>query len=157
MDSTGWIEGEDAERFKRFEIKAIDPSIVIAIEKEDELGQIIQHLNGIFEVIKLRISGEARSRTREERKALREEAYNKYFRAAEDSVFELSTLAWLPEEGTIGGLFDRICEGNGEGEDEYGEIQGLGILSKLDYGRGEAVVFTPGDTDTGDGATIRRI
>jgi len=157
VDSTGWIEGEDAERFKLFEIKAIEPSFVIAIEKEDELGHILQHLNK--EVIKLRMSSEARSRTREERRALREEAYNSYFRAAKNKVFELSILAWLPEEGTIVGLIDRICEGkgNGEGEDEYVEIQGLGILRELDYESGNAVVFTPVDTDTGDGATIRWI
>jgi len=157
VDSTGWIEGEDAERFKLFEIKAIEPSFVIAIEKEDELGHIIQHLNEIFEVITLRMSSEARSRTREERRALREEAYNSYFRAAKNKVFELSTLAWLPEEGTIVGLFDRICGGDGEGEDEYVEIQGLGILREIDYEREKAVVFTPVDTDTGGGATIRWI
>jgi len=157
VDSTGWIEGEDAERFKRSEIKAIDPFFVIAIEREDELRHIIQHLNEIFEVIKLRMSSEARSRTREERRALREEAYNRYFRAAEDSVFELSILAWLPEEGTIVGLFDRICEGkgNGEGGDEYGEILGLGILSKLDYESGKAVVFTPVDAE--NDTSIKRI
>jgi len=155
VDSTGWIEGEDAERFKLSEIKAIDPSIVIAIEREDELGHILQHLNK--EVIKLRMSSETKSRTREERRALREEAYNRYFRAAEDRVFELSILAGLPEEGTIVGLFYRICEGDGEGEDEYVEIQGLGILREIDYEREKAVVFTPVDTDTGDGATIRGI
>ena len=155
VDSTGWIDGEDAERFKRSEIKAIDPFFVIAIEREDELRHIIQHLNEIFEVIKLRMSSETRSRTREERRALREEAYNRYFRAAEDSVFELSILVGLPEEGTIVGLFDRICEGDGEGEDE--EIQGLGILREIDYEREKAVVFTPVDTDTGGGATIRWI
>lgn len=118
------------------------------------MRHIIQHLHEIFEVITLRMSSGARSRTREERRALREEAYTRYFRA-KNSVFELSTLAWLPEEGTIVGLFDRICEGNGEGEDE--KIQGLGILREIDYEREKAVVFTPGDTDTGDGATIRRI
>ncbi|MEA2074946.1 MAG: Clp1/GlmU family protein [Euryarchaeota archaeon] len=155
VDSTGWIEGEDAKRFKLFEIKAIDPAFVIAIENEDELGHIIQHLNK--EVITLRISSEARSRTREERRALREEAYNRYFRAAEDSVFEPSTLAWLPEEGTIVGLFDRICEGkgNGEGEDEDEEIQGLGILSKLDYESGKAVIFTSVDVE--NDTSIKRI
>jgi polynucleotide 5'-kinase involved in rRNA processing len=103
------------------------------------------------------MSSGARSRTREERRALREEAYNRYFRTAEDRVFELSTLVRLLEEGTIVGLFDRICWGDGEGEDKYGEIQGLGILRELDYERENAVVFTPVDTDTGDGATIRRI
>ncbi|MHC1610330.1 MAG: Clp1/GlmU family protein [Candidatus Methanospirareceae archaeon] len=145
VDSTGWIEGEDAERFKQFEIEAIDPSILVAIEREDELEHLLQHLNK--GVIKLRISSEARSRTREERRALREEAYNRYFRAAKERVFERSTLAWLPEEGTIVGLFNRICGGDGEGEDEYEEIQGLGILRKMDYKSGKVVVFTPVDAD----------
>jgi polynucleotide 5'-kinase involved in rRNA processing len=151
VDSTGWIEGEDAERFKLFEIKAIDTSFVIAIEKEDELGHIIQHLNENFEVIKLRMSSETRSRTREERRALREKAYTRYFRVAKNRVFELSILAWLPGEGTIVGLFDS------KSEIDEKEIVGLGILKKRDYERGEAVIFTPVDTDTGDGATIRWI
>ncbi|MDI6886313.1 MAG: Clp1/GlmU family protein [archaeon] len=165
VDSTGWIEGEDAKMFKLLEIKGIDPSLVVAIEKEDELKHILPHLHK--KVIRLRISPETRSRTREERRALREEAYKSYFRAAQNSVFELSLkplqglrgqrgrapLAWLPERGTLLGLFGSICEDNDEGE----RTLGLGILRKVDYERGKAVVFTPVNADTGDKAGIKGI
>lgn len=153
MDSTGWIEGEDGLRFKMLEIKEIKPSFVVAIEKEDELGHILPHLTE--KVIKLRMLNEARSRTREERKALREEAYNEYFRAAKDRDFEFSILEWFPEEGRILGLFDRICEDKDKGEGE--EILGLGILKKRDYERGRAVVFTPVDAGAGEDINIKWI
>ena len=150
VDSTGWIDGEDAERFKLLEIKAIAPSFVIAIEKEDELGHIIQHLSNVTE---LRMSSETRSRTREERRALREEAYIRYFRDAKDRVFESSILEWIPEEGTILGLFET--ESKSENDDAEEEIVGLGILRNLDYARGNAVVVTPVDTE--DDRSIKRI
>jgi polynucleotide 5'-kinase involved in rRNA processing len=153
VDSTGWIEGEDGLRFKLLEIKEINPSFVVAIEKNNELAHILPHLTE--KVIKLRMSDEARSRTREERKALREKAYNKYFRAAKDRDFEFSILEWFPEEGRILGLFDRICEGKEEDKGGGEEILGLGILRKRDYERGKAVVFTPVDAE--DGITIKWI
>lgn len=155
VDSTGWIDGEDGLRLKLSEVKEIKPSFVVAIEKEDELGHILPHLTE--KVIKLRMSNEAISRTREERKSLREEAYNRYFRAAKDRDFEFSILEWFPEEGRILGLFDRICEGEDEDKDkgEGEEILGLGILKKRDYERGKVVVFTP--VDAGDDITIKWI
>ncbi len=151
VDSTGWIEGEDAKRFKLLEIKGIDPSLLVAIEREDELKHILPHLHK--RVIRLRISPETRNRTREERRSLREEAYKGYFRAAQNSVFELALLTWLPEIGTILGLFSRSCDGDEDGD----ELLGLGILRKLDYERGKAVVFTPVNADTGDKAGIKGI
>lgn len=160
VDSTGWIEGEDGLRFKMLEINEISPSFVIAIERNNELAHILPHLNKIFEVITLRMSGEAISRTREDRKALREEAYNKYFRTAKDRAFALSILEWLPEEGRILGLFDRICESKDEDNEGKGggeEIRGLGILKKRDYERGNAVVFTPVDAGAGEDINIKWI
>jgi len=145
VDSTGWIEGEDAKRFKLSEIKEIDPSFIVVIERDDELEHILLHLTN-KKIIKLRMSGEARSRTREERKALREKSYNKYFRAAKNKVIKLSLLDTIPEEGTLLGLFEDKSKSEKE-------IAGLGILSKLDYKQGEAVVFSPVDTD----AKIKRI
>jgi len=143
VDSTGWIEGEEARKFKLNEVNEINPSSIIAITKEDELAHIMPHLNK--KVIKLRTSSEAKSRTREERRALREDAYNKYFSAAKNRVFALSILEWIPEEGTLLGLFV------GKSETYENETIGLGVLSNLDYERGRAVVFTP--VDTGDAAT----
>ncbi len=131
VDSTGWIEGEDAKRFKLYEIKEIKPTLVIAIEHEERLGHILTALN--MKVIKLPVSREVRSRSREERKALREEAYNRYFSNAKSRAFDPPALAWTLEEGTIMGLF---CS-------DENEIVGLGILMKWDYERGKVIVFTP--------------
>jgi polynucleotide 5'-hydroxyl-kinase GRC3/NOL9 len=135
VDSTGWIEGKDAKLFKLFEIKEMKPSLVIAIERANELEQILADLN--MKVIKLPVSSEARSRSREERKALREEAYNRYFNNAKTKAFDPPALAWALEEGTIMGLFKT--------KDDENEILGLGILMKWDYERGKVIVFTPVD------------
>ena len=151
VDSTGWIEGAEAKLFKLFEIRTIEPSLVIAIEKEDELGHIIPHLN--TKVISLQSSSEARCRTREERRALREEAYDSYFRAAQNRAFELSIFTEHMEKGTIVGLFGGVCN-RGDGAEEF---LGLGILVEIDYEREKAVVLTLAGTDTGDGATIQWI
>ncbi|RZN37668.1 MAG: hypothetical protein EFT35_05865 [Methanophagales archaeon ANME-1-THS] len=151
VDSTGWIEGEEARLFKLFEIRAIKPSFVVAIEREDELGHILPHLNR--SVIRLPRSPETKSRTREERKALREGAYTSYFRAAQDRVFELALLPWHPEIGTLLGLFGRPRAGDEDNE----QLLGLGILQKLDYDRGKVVVCTPVDTQTGAAARVTRI
>jgi polynucleotide 5'-hydroxyl-kinase GRC3/NOL9 len=121
VDSTGWIEGEDAKRFKLYEIKAITPTLVIAIEREERLGHILTDLN--MKVIKLPVSSEVRRRSRDERKALREEAYNRYFRTAKSRVFDPPALAWTLEEGTIMGLF----------RSDESEILGLGILMKWEF------------------------
>ncbi|HID20688.1 MAG TPA: hypothetical protein EYP28_07145 [Methanophagales archaeon] len=137
VDSTGWIEGEDAKRFKLFEIKEMNTSLVIAIERENELEHILADLNKFKKVIKLPVSSEARSRSREERKALREEAYNRYFRNAKTKAFDPPALAWALEEGTLMGLFNS--------KDDKNEIVGLGILMKWDYERGKVIVFTPVD------------
>ena len=139
VDSTGWIEGEDAKRFKLFEIKEIKPTLVIAIEREERLGHILTDLN--MKIIKLPVSGEVRSRSREERKALREEAYNRYFSTAKTRVFDPPALAWTLEEGTIMGLYNS--------KDDENEIVGLGILMKWDYEQGKVIVSTPvDDADT---------
>ncbi|RCV65434.1 polynucleotide 5'-hydroxyl-kinase GRC3/NOL9 [Methanophagales archaeon] len=144
VDSTGWIEGEDAKRFKLFEIKEIEPALVIAIERENEVGHILTALN--MKVIKLAVSSEVRSRSRDERKALREEAYNRYFSTAKTSVFDPPALAWTLEEGTIMGLYNS--------KDDENEIVGLGILMKWDYEQGKVIVSTPVD-DTEKGMEMK--
>ena len=153
VDSTGWIEGEHAGRFKLFEIEAIEPDLVVAIEHEDELEHILHHLS--MRVITLRKSRDARERTREERRAVREAAYERYFRTAQDRVFDLSILTKPAEEDALVGLFGNACDDscNGEGE----EILGLGLVRGTDYDREKVVVLTPVETEPGDAATIKRI
>jgi polynucleotide 5'-kinase involved in rRNA processing len=150
VDSTGWIEGDDAKNFKSFEIEAIDPSLVVAIEKEDEVEHILLHLTK--RTITLRKSRKARWRTREERKALREEAYDRYFSTAQDRVFDLSLLAGPAEVSQLVSLFGgSVC--NRESE----EILGLGIIRELDYEREKVVILTPICTETSGFSAVKGI
>lgn len=150
VDSTGWIAGEDARRFKLFELEAINPSLVVAIENEAELEHILEDLER--RVIRLPKAPEARERTREERRALREAAYERYFRTAQASAFELSILTEPAEEDTLVGLSVNACDNPGRGD---AEIRGLGILIKLDHERGRMIALTP--VDTGASAAVRCI
>jgi polynucleotide 5'-kinase involved in rRNA processing len=153
VDSTGLVEGEDARRFKLLEIDAIHPSLVVAIENEHELKHILEHLD--LRVIRLLKSREARERTREERRALREAAYDSYFRVTQDRTFDLSTVTEPLEEGTLVGLVSGACGDRCTGD----EILGLGILRDLDSERETVVVLTPVDTETGikEALVIQRV
>lgn len=129
IDSTGWIEGEEARKFKLLEIEKSEASLVIAIEKRNELDHITRCLYNV-EMIRRSVSDEARSRTKEERRNLREKAFKRYFRAAKNIVLDISLFKWLPKEGTLLGLFNEV------------ECVGIGILRKLDRFQDRAVIFT---------------
>jgi hypothetical protein len=147
VDSTGWVEGEAATAFKLQEIAAIHPAVVLAIEREDELGHIVAHLT--CPVLRIRSSEHVRTRTREERRALRERAYTVYFKTARSRVFELRVFAWPPAEGSIAGLYS-----NGDTSRGSAEVCGLGIVTARDLERGTAVVATPEPVENRDGAPM---
>ncbi len=149
VDSTGWVEGEAATAFKLQEIAALHPALVLAIERGDELGQILTRLT--CPVLRIRSSEHVRTRTREERRALRERAYTAYFERARRRVFELRVFAWPPAEGSIAGLYSNS---NGDTSRGSAEVCGLGIVNTLDLDRGTAVVATPAPVENRDGALM---
>jgi polynucleotide 5'-kinase involved in rRNA processing len=147
VDSTGWVEGEAATAFKLQEIAAIDPALVLAIERGNDLSSIVTHLT--CPVLRIRSSEHVRTRTREERRALRERAYTAYFKTARRAVFELRVFAWPPADGSIAGLYSSEDTSSGSAE-----IHGLGIVNALDLEHGTAVVATPVPGENRDGAPI---
>jgi polynucleotide 5'-kinase involved in rRNA processing len=147
VDSTGWVEGEAAMAFKLQKIAAMDPALVLAIERGDELGHILTHLT--CPVLRIRSSEHVRARTGEERRVLRERAYNAYFERAGRRVFELAVFAWPPVEGSIAGLYSSRNTSSGSAE-----VHGLGIVNTLDLEHGSAVVATPVPVENRDGAPI---
>ncbi|MBN1455793.1 MAG: hypothetical protein JW945_06060 [Methanomicrobia archaeon] len=147
VDSTGWVEGEAATTFKLQEIAAIDPALVLAIERGDELDHIVTRLT--CPVLRIGSSEHVRARTREERRALREQAYTAYFGRARRRTFKLSIFAWPPEEGSIAGLYS-----NRDSSDGSAEVYRLGIVSTLDLEHGTAVVATPVPGENHDSAPL---
>jgi len=88
INTDGWIEGEDAVRYKVALAKQIKPNLVIGIQEQSELTFL---LGALVETQKLVVesSPAVRKRDREERKLLRELGYKKYLKGARAESFPL--------------------------------------------------------------------
>jgi len=95
INTDGWIEGEDAVRYKVALAKQIKPNMLVAIQEQNELTFL---LGALTETRNLTIesSPAVRKRDREERKLLRELGYKKYLKAATIQSFPLS---WIEISG----------------------------------------------------------
>ena len=140
VDSTGWIEGEEARNFKLREITLIEPSLIIAIERESELEAILRLLFNNIHILRLHADDRVVRRTREDRRRMRAYSYRRYFRTAKWRAFpSIKVCDSRLEVGRLAGLFDarKTC-------------LGLGILMGVNDGC--VVIFTP---VTGDVSEIK--
>lgn len=99
VNTDGWIDGEDAIRYKVALAKQVKPDIVVAIQEKNELTFL---LGALIETQNLAIesSPAVRKRDREERRLLRELSYKKYLRGATVESFLLS---WIRISGVTFG------------------------------------------------------
>jgi len=88
INTDGWIEGEDAVRYKVALTKQIKPELLVGIQEQGELTFL---LGALIETPKLVVepSSAVRKRDREERKLLRELGYKKYLTNARTEFFPL--------------------------------------------------------------------
>jgi len=88
VNTDGWIEGEDAVRYKVALAKQIKPDLVIGIQEKSELTFL---LGALIETQNLAVESPpaVRKRDREERKLLRELGYKKYLKGARSESFPL--------------------------------------------------------------------
>lgn len=75
VNTDGWVLDEEAATFKRRLIERLTPSLIVAIQVENELGPI---LNGYSNVLVLPPPPHVRTRSREDRKIHREMGYGRY-------------------------------------------------------------------------------
>jgi polynucleotide 5'-hydroxyl-kinase GRC3/NOL9 len=99
VNTDGWIDGEDAIRYKVALAKQVKPDIVVAIQEKNELTFL---LGALIETQNLAIesSPAVRKRDREERRLLRELSYKKYLKGATVESFPLS---WIRISGVTFG------------------------------------------------------
>lgn len=95
VNTDGWVEGEDAVRYKLALVKRILPSILIGLEEKNELTFLLGALTEIDRVA-LESSPAVRKRDRDERKVLRELGYKKYLKGATIQSFPLN---WIRISG----------------------------------------------------------
>jgi len=89
VNTDGWIESEDAVRYKLALVKRIKPPIVIGIQEQNELTFLLGTLRET-QNIAIEPSSAIRKRDREERRFLRELGYRKYLKGATTQLFPLN-------------------------------------------------------------------
>lgn len=89
INTDGWIEGEDAIRYKVALVKQIKPGIIVGIQEQNELTFLLGALTET-QNIAIESSPFARKRDREERKLLRELGYRKFLKGAHIEAFPVS-------------------------------------------------------------------
>ena len=99
INTDGWIEGEDAIRYKIALTKQTKPDLLIGIQEKNELTFL---LGALTETHRLSIESPPmlRKRDREERKLLRELGYKKYLKKAQAETFPLR---WVKFDGVTFG------------------------------------------------------
>ncbi|MEM4703802.1 MAG: Clp1/GlmU family protein [Candidatus Bathyarchaeia archaeon] len=112
MNTDGWIEGEDAVRYKIRLVEKTNPDVVFFIQQKDELTFLANALEK-FRKITVESPPVISQRSREKRKNLRELGYVKYLRNAK---VQSSPLGWLKIENDetfgLGKTYTNMKEAN---------------------------------------------
>ena len=149
VNTDGWVEGEEAVRYKVQLAEMVAPNIVIGIQQTDELKPILTLLKEKRRVIAIESPQVIRRRNREKRKTLRELGYKKYLKGAKVRLFHLSQITVEDALSETGGrLAMEEMEGIEEGllvalQDAERNFLGIGVLCGVDSTRGAMRIYTP--------------
>jgi polynucleotide 5'-hydroxyl-kinase GRC3/NOL9 len=139
VNTDGWVEGEEAVKYKAQLAEMLEPDVVLCIQQKNELELLLAALK--FRKIVVDSSFAVKQRSTEKRKNLREMSYAKYLTDAKVRSLPLNQLAI--EEKTA--LPIRQGEGGGLLLGLYGaqrKFLGIGILREVDSVRKTLKVLT---------------
>jgi polynucleotide 5'-hydroxyl-kinase GRC3/NOL9 len=94
VNTDGWVEGEDAVKYKLALAERVKPDVVVGVQQQDELTPILSSLR--IQAMTVEAPQAIKQRDREKRKVLRELSYKKYLKGAKVMTFPLS---WMRIEG----------------------------------------------------------
>jgi len=148
VNTDGWVEGEEAVRYKAQLAERVSPDIVVGIQQTDELTPILTLLKEKRRVIAIESSQVIRKRNREKRKTLRELGYKKYLKEAKVRFFPLNQIRVgdaLSETGSR--LATEQMEGMEKGllvalQDADGGFLGIGVFCGIDPRKGLMRIYT---------------
>jgi polynucleotide 5'-hydroxyl-kinase GRC3/NOL9 len=130
VNTDGWVEGEEAVKYKAQLAEKFEPHVVLCIQQENELEPLLATLTE-FRKIVIDSSSVAKQRSREKRKNLREMSYAKYLTDAKLRSLPLNQLA-IEEKTAL-----PIGQSEGDGlllglYDGQRKFLGIGILREVD-------------------------
>jgi polynucleotide 5'-hydroxyl-kinase GRC3/NOL9 len=139
VNTDGWVEGEEAVKYKAQLAEKLEPHVVLCIQQKDELEPLLAALK--FRKIVIDSSSVAKQRSREKRKNLREMSYAKYLTEAKLRSLPLNQLA-IEEKTAL-----PIGQSEGDGlllglYDGQRKFWGIGILREVDSVRKTLKVLT---------------
>ncbi len=139
VNTDGWVEGEEAVKYKTQLAEEIKPDVVLCIQQKDELKPLLVALEK-FRKIAVESSLAVRQRSTEKRKNLRELSYAKYLIDAKVKSLPLNQLTIEEKNVSI-----RQSENKGLLLGLYytqRKFLGIGVLREVDYLRKTLKVLT---------------
>ncbi len=100
VNTDGWVEGEDAVKYKLQLAEKLNPNIILCMQQKDELASLLEALQK-FRKVSVYSPSAIRQRSTEKRRSLRELGYVKYLRNAKVKTIPLSWLK-IEEDELIG-------------------------------------------------------
>ena len=139
VNTDGWVEGEEAVKYKTQLAEKLEPDVIFCIQQKDELEPLLAALE--FRKIAVASSSAVKQRSAEKRKNLREMSYAKYLTDAKMKSLPLSQLTL--EEKSV----QQIRQGDEKGlvlglYDSQRKFLGIGIMREVDSVRKTLKVLT---------------
>ncbi len=105
VNTSGFIQGPGALRLKKSEVELLNPSLILALQRDQELEPLLRGLGGAeapesslpgpgWPVLRLPVSSRVVRRSPEERRRYREESFRRYFSRAERLDLPWRSLVW---------------------------------------------------------------
>jgi polynucleotide 5'-hydroxyl-kinase GRC3/NOL9 len=138
VDSCGLARGDAGRQLHHTTVEAIRPDIVLAIQREDELAELIEPLAvaGWPRVIRATAPASARTRSRATRRSYRRSRFRDYFAGARERELCLGQVAVLrPKPDPVGRIASL--------RDTSGRDIALALVRSYRPARGTMTVLTP--------------
>jgi len=139
VNTDGWVEGDGALQYKVRLADAVRPDATILMGENDKTRRLIEEAAQRSRILKVEKPSFAYTRSREERKRLREQAYYRHLKGGTVKEFLLSKVRWscsdaekIPRQNVnlLVGLLGKT-----------GLLQELGVLKSADPSRGKAWIY----------------
>lgn len=98
VNTDGWVEGEDAIKYKMKLVREMRPHTVFCIQRKDELASLVNAISDC-KIVMVESPQTIKQRSREKRKNLRELGYSKYL---QNPRVQAVPISWLKIEGWEG-------------------------------------------------------
>lgn len=140
INTTGFVKDAGA-ALKSFKIEILKPDVLVALQRSAELEPLLQSYSHV-RCLRLPVSPNAKFRGHEERRALRREAFRRYFSSAEERELKAEEVRF--QRRSESALSPNLLVGLADYENE---VLGLGIVKS--FNGATLTLLTPVKGDIG--------